>query len=79
MAKRQLAGMERQPTFTAAARAISPIADNRMAQGCQVDTDLVLPAGFESELQERFIASGAKYSIVSDCQLATSVDPMDEE
>ena len=79
MAKRQLVRMERQPSLGAVAGAISPIANNRMAQSRQLDTDLVLPAGFESELQKRFIAYGAKYAIVSDCQLATIVDPMDEE
>ena len=79
MVKLQLARMERQPSFKTIAGAISPIADNWMSQSGQLDTDLVLPASFESEFQERFIADGAQYAIVSDRQLAALVDPMDEE
>jgi hypothetical protein len=43
--------MERQPPRRIRARAVFPIADDWMADGCQLNPDLVLASGFERKLE----------------------------
>ena len=66
--------MERQPPRRIRARAIFAIADDWMAEGSQLNPDLVLASGFERKLEQRFVPMLAKYAIVCDRRLATFID-----
>ena len=71
--------MERQPPRGIRARAVFPIADDWMAEGSQLNPDLVLAPGFERKLEQRFVPMSAQYAIMCDRQLATLIDTMNHE
>jgi hypothetical protein len=55
------------------------IADDWMAEGRQLNPDLVLASGFERKLEQRFVHMLAKYAIVCDRRLATLIDTINHE
>src|ERR1700736_5644539 len=76
VAKFQLARMQRKPPRGIGSRAVFAVADDRMAEGGQLNADLVLASGFERYLKQRFVPACANYVVMRDCQLATSIDAM---
>jgi hypothetical protein len=71
--------MERQPPRMIRTRAVFPIADDWMAEGSQLNPDLVLASGFERKREQRFVPMSAQYAIMCDLQLATLIDTMNHE
>jgi hypothetical protein len=74
MAKFQLARMQRKPPRGIGSRAIFAVADDRIPERGQLNADLVLASGFKRQLNQRFVPACANYTVMRDCQLATSID-----